>query len=212
MFDLISPAAWVNEALNATVGWDVLGYCSTWVAGDWEAYARFGGALENLAAYSQALGAKVQRGAIAADRDWHGNAADATYMYFSDLAAKISAQQIPLREISGDYAEAARGVWMNAQQAQGLIQQALDKVIIAGVSAAAGTVTAKTVIGPVVGYALAAWQVTEIIKLIDRASTIAQRTITFVQTIAGIIFARTNVGGDLSNHPLPSSGYSHPAL
>jgi hypothetical protein len=37
-----------------------------------------------------------------------------------------------------------------------------------------------------------------------------QRTITFVQTIAGIILARTNVGGDLSDHPLPSSGTTTP--
>lgn len=212
IFDLISPSAWINETLKTIVGWDVLGYCSSFFAGDWESYARFGGALQQLAEFHQALGVKVQQGAIAADRDWHGNAADGAYMYFSDLASATSGQQIPLREISGDYDEAARGVWMTAQQVQGLVQAALDKAIIAGVSAAAGTVTAKTVVGPIVGYAVAAWQVIDIINLINRASTLMQTAITTIQTVAGTILARTNVGGDLSNFPLPQSTYDHPAV
>jgi hypothetical protein len=118
---------------------------------EWDAIWKFGDAMEHLADCLQDRGINIQQGAIDLDGEWDGNAADAAYQYFSRLAASVSGQQLDLRQIQQDYHKAALGAWQLSNQLGNILQAIADKFLIAGIAAAAGTVTAETGIGAVAG-------------------------------------------------------------
>jgi hypothetical protein len=209
-FNYISPSAWINDAIEKAVGWDVFGWCTDWLAGDWEAIWKFGDAMINLAECLQEQGINIQRSAIDMDYSWDGNAADAAYQYFSTLAAATSGQQIALREIGEGYHKAALGAWQLGNQLGNILQALADKAIIAGIAFAAGTATAETVVGAVAGYGVAAWQAIEMLELANRASTIINTGGMVVLGAFGTGMAVGYKGGDLSSVPLPSIAYTVP--
>lgn len=77
-----------------------------WLYGDWAAIWKFGDALNNLAECLQQLGINIQHRVLDLDPAWDGNASDAAYQYFSNLAAAVSGQQIALRDIGEKYHKA----------------------------------------------------------------------------------------------------------
>lgn len=210
IFDALSPSYWVNQLLKDLVGWDPVGEAAAVFSGDWSSFARFGYALENLAKFSQDLGIKIQQGVLEVDRYWNGNAADAAHAYFSELATMVAAQQVSYCELSKQYEDAARGVWVNADVVAGLIRSAIDRAIIAGISSAAGTITAESGVGAVVGYGIAAWQTVEVVNKINEVSKIIMRANNMIIFVFGQLMAWANQGGSLAQYPLPDSAYRHP--
>jgi hypothetical protein len=211
-FNYISPSAWINEAIEQAVGWDVFGWCTDWLSGDWEAIWKFGDAMINLADCLQEQGITIQRSAITMDESWDGNAADAAYQYFSALAAATSGQQIALHDIGESYHKAALGAWQLGNQLGNIMQALADKAIIAGISFAVGTATAETGVGAVAGYGVAAWQAVEMMSLANRASTIINTGGTAVLGAFGAGMAVGYKGGDLSAVPLPKTPYLPPGV
>jgi hypothetical protein len=55
----------------------------------------------------QDIGVNVSYGNVTLDASWQGNAADAAFMYFADLSAKVSGQQIALNKLAEQYETAA---------------------------------------------------------------------------------------------------------
>lgn len=210
--DALSPTYWINEVIKSTVGWDPIGKAAAVFTGDWEAFARFGSALGQLAAFSDALGVKIQRGANTADQDWDGNAADAAYMYFSHLATNTVSQRILLTDLQQQYYGATAGVWTAARGVGSAIGMATDAAIIAGVSAAAGTIMVKTVVAPIVGYAIAAWQVARIVDAVGDIVKWLDIAAAGIDTVAGTTQSLLNRPSDLERYPLPESSYDHPAV
>lgn len=49
LFNYVSPSAWINSAIESLTGFDLFGYCTDWVGGDWAAIWKFGDAMANLA-------------------------------------------------------------------------------------------------------------------------------------------------------------------
>src|SRR5689334_4257383 len=90
VFNYLSPSAWVNDIISKTTGVDIFGYATDTFTGEWDALYKFGDALTNLAQCLQQIGIDIQRGMLALDQGWSGNAEDSAYMYFSNLAAAVS--------------------------------------------------------------------------------------------------------------------------
>ncbi|MCO8272866.1 hypothetical protein M1L60_19920 [Actinoplanes sp. TRM 88003] len=210
IFNYLSPSAWINDIIEKTTGVDIFGLATDTFTGEWGALYRFGDAMGNLAQALQQVGIDIQTGAIDADRTWDGNASDAAYRYFSELAAATSGQQAALYDAAKGYHEAAKGAWQLSNQLGNLLQAIVDKAIIIGISAAAGTVTAETGIGAVAGYGVAAWQAVELVKLVNQASTIINTAGTVIMAAFGGGMTVAGRGGDLSAVPLPQAGYALP--
>jgi hypothetical protein len=190
LFSVLSPSDWIDSFLQALTGWDPLGYLSSSLAGEWEAFARCGVAYGQIARACQDLGVNIQEGEIRLDRCWDGNANDAAHRYFCDLASSVSAMQIALNDAAENYAKASQGAWLAANQVKNVLESILDSVVIAAACTAAGTAAIETGVGTAVGYGLAALEVVRITELLDRALKVIQ--------VAGT--------------PLPDAAYDHPAV
>jgi hypothetical protein len=212
IFNYASPSAWINEAITSLTGFDAFGYFTDWIGGDWAAIWKFGDAMGNLAQCMQQIGVNIQAGMIELDQQWDGNASDAAYQYFSTLAAGASGEQLPLADTQEKYHKAASGAWQLANQLGNIMQALADKAILAGISTAAGTALAETGIGAVLGYASAALLVTQMLQLINRASTIINTAGTVILGIVGAGMDFGYKGGDLSAIQLPTAAYTAPGV
>ncbi|GAA5188207.1 hypothetical protein GCM10023322_38320 [Rugosimonospora acidiphila] len=210
LFNYVSPSAWINSAIESLTGFDVFGYFTDWVGGDWAAIWKFGDAMGNLAECMQQIGINIQQGMLQLDNRWDGNADDAAFGYFSTLASAASGQQIALRDSREAYHKAAQGAWHLSNQLGNILQALADKAILAGITAAAGTVLAETGIGAVAGYAAATLIVADMVKLINSASTIINAAITVIVGIAGAGMDLGYKGGNLSAINLPNVAYVAP--
>ncbi|NYF54447.1 hypothetical protein [Micromonospora purpureochromogenes] len=140
-----------------------------------------------------------------------GRAADAAFVYFRKLAAATAQQNVILAQVEGKYYEAVRAIWLLADMVGGLIKMIIDKAIIIGVSAAAGTALIETGAGAVVGYGIAAWQAIELVKKVNDAATKIQAGGTLILGFFSFLKALADQGGDLSKIPLPDQPYTSPA-
>jgi hypothetical protein len=211
VFNYVSPAAWINNGIAELTGFDFIGWATSFLAGDWEAISEFGDAMTHLAAFMQQLGMNIQKGILKLDGSWQGNANDAAFLYFSRLAAATSGQQTALHASAHGYQQAAAGAYQLASQLGNILQALVDKALIAILAAGAGTATAETGAGALVGYGVAALMVRDMITLINNASTIANTAGT---VIVGAFGAGTDIlsqGRRLSAVSLPSAAYSPPS-
>jgi hypothetical protein len=211
-FNYLSPSAWICSAIESLTGVDVVGYFTDAISGDWAAVWKFGDAMSNLAECMQQLGINIQEGMLQLDERWDGNANDAAFSYFSTLAAATSGQQIAIRDSGEAYHKAANGAWELSDQLGNILQALADKAILAGASAAAGSVLAETGIGAVAGYAAAGLIVVDMVQLINKASTIINDAGLVIFGIAGLSMDLADKGGDLSAIRLPNAAYSPPGV
>lgn len=212
LFNYVSPSAWINSAIEGLTGFDVFGYFTDWVSGDWAAIWKFGDAMANLAECTQQLGINIQQGMLQLDAHWEGNANDAAFQYFSNLAAATSGQQIAIRNSQDAYHKAAQGAWQLSNQLGNILQALADKAILAGVTAAAGTALAETGVGAILGYAATALIVADMLKLINRASTIINTAGTVILGLAGTGMDLGYKGGNLTSIQLPGTAYTAPGV
>jgi hypothetical protein len=210
VLNYFSPSAWINAAIESLTDVDVFGWMTDWVSGDWSAIWKFGDAMSNLGECLQQLGINIQKGVIDLDASWDGNASDAAYQYFSNLGAAVSGQQGSLYDIVDSYHKAAIGAWELSNQLGNILQALADKAILAGIAAAAGTAAAETGIGAVVGYGVAGLLVVDMLRLINKASTIINTAGTVIVGLLGGGMDAGYQGGDLSAVQLPSAAYTFP--
>jgi hypothetical protein len=210
VLNLASPSAWVNSAINDLTGVDVYDWMTEWLSGDWQALWKFGDAMGNLATCLRQLAFNTQREVIDVDASWDGNASDAAYEYFSNLAAAVSEQYDPLNDIRDNYHKAAVGAWQLANQLGNILQALADRVILAGIAAAAGTVTAESGVGAVVGYGVSALIVVDMLRLVNNASVIINTAGIAIVGLFGAIMDGGYQGGALATTPLPAVAYSKP--
>lgn len=212
LFSVLSPSDWIDSFLQALTGWDPLGYLSSSLAGEWEAFAECGVAYGHIARACQDLGINIQEGEIRLDRSWDGNANDAAHRYFCELASRVSAMQLAFDDAAENYAKAAQGAWLAANQVKNLLESILDSAVIAAACTAAGTAAIETGVGTAVGYGLAALEVARITELLSRAQRIIQTAGTVIEGAAGLVMNLSNQGGTLASYPLPDAAYDHPAV
>lgn len=211
-FSILSPTEWIATFLTEITGWDPLGSISSSFMGEWAAFAKCGIAYRNLARACQDLGVNIQEGELRLDALWEGNANDAAHAYFCDLASKVSAMQFALDAAATDYADAARGAWLFANQAKDLLQAIVDSAVIVAACTAAGTALIETGVGAVVGYGLAALEVARIVAFLARAQKIIQIAGMVIEGLTGGVMNLADQGGSLAKYPLPGAAYDHPAV
>jgi hypothetical protein len=212
-FNYVSPSAWIMEIVEELTGWDPLGEITSFLAGDWEAIAKFGEAMGNLSRFMQEFGIEIQQGMLTLDQLWDGNASDAAYMYFSNFASAVSRQQMPIFDSEHSYHQAAKGAWLFADQLGNIVQTMADTAIIAGMLMAGSTVAASTGVGAVVaigGYAGSAIYVARLLRFVNDAAQIIQGAGLVILTAFGLTVDATSQVGRLSDVPLPAAGFSLP--
>ncbi|WP_422734458.1 hypothetical protein ACN26Y_06275 [Micromonospora sp. WMMD558] len=212
ILDAISISHWVNQIIKDVAGYDVIGTITNVFVGDWQSFYKAGDAYGNLGQSLQALGQNVSLTAAQMDHQWDGQAADAAFVYLRKLATAAVEQNVVLTQIEENYHEAARAIWLLADMIGGLIKMMIDKAIIIGVSAAAGTALIETGVGAVAGYGIAAWQATELVKKVNDAALKIQAGGTAILSFFSFIKALAEQGGDLSKFPLPDRPYVSPVL
>jgi hypothetical protein len=187
MLDAISVSNWALKGFDFVFGFNPLEKVAEFFIGDWQAVAQGGKALGNAGTAYDDLGYNVQGGAIAVHGVWHGNAADAAYAHFTGIATQIVGLVGPLGKIAQQFDMIAHGVWSTAEAVTGWVKGMADAAIIAGIAVAAGTVTAETGIGAVVGYGVAALEVTEMLIMWAQATAAMTNLYSLVQTALGVI-------------------------
>ncbi|BCY09207.1 hypothetical protein [Actinoplanes sp. L3-i22] len=215
LFNAISPSAWLNEAIEGITGVDVFGWFTEWLAGDWEGVWKFGDAMTNLAGCMQQIGVDIQAGFSQVDGVWDGNASDAAYAYFSNLATKTSGQQVAIYPGGETYHKAATGAWQVSNQLGNVFQALADNAILFGLTVGASGALMGTGVGAVVGGAgmgAAALIVLDMLTLINRASTIINTAGTVILGLLGEGMSLAYQGGDLSSVPLPNAPYVSPEM
>lgn len=208
--DYLSPSSWAMKGFDAVLGFDPIGWLQERFAGDWEALASMEPVLNNTAAAVHDLALNVQSGASTMRPAWQGNAGDAAYRYFTDLATAITALQEPLRRMGQEYRAVADAVWSAGEALGGIIKALVDAAIIAGIAAAAGTATAASGVGAVVGYGVAAVEVATILRLWSEATKLYQSASAAVFTFRAALGHRLNDLTTITLPALPDIGYDHP--
>ncbi|GAB3818016.1 hypothetical protein [Micromonospora zhanjiangensis] len=102
-------------------------------------------------------------------------------------------------------------VWSAGEALGGVVKGLIDAAIIAGISVAAGTVTAETGAGAAIGYGVAAVEIANMLRLWGEATKLCQ------QLTAGVLAFRAALGRELNDldtaavPALPQGGrYDHP--
>ncbi|MEV4536251.1 hypothetical protein AB0J82_20900 [Asanoa sp. NPDC049518] len=209
--DLVSPSHWANEAFSVVFGFDPIGRVQQWAFGDWEAFAAMSPVTTNVGDALSAMAYNVQTGAAVLQDVWTGNAGAAAYRFFTDANNAVFTLREPLGNLSHAYSVMAGAVWSMGEALSGVIKALLDAAIIAGVAAAAGTVSAYTVVGPVVGYAVAAGEIANMLRLWGKATALYQGMYAAVLAFQGQIVGELT---DLDQMKIPELGgrYTHPAI
>ncbi|MEU4781796.1 hypothetical protein [Micromonospora sp. NPDC023633] len=209
--DYLSPSSWANSAFDIVFGFNPIEKIQHRVFGDWESLAAMAPVISNVGGALHDLAYNVQSGATTLHPQWQGVAGDGAFRYFTTTANAVSNLRGPLGRISKAYQEMADAVWSAGEALGGVVKSMLDAAIIAGISAAAGTVTAKTGVGAVVGYGLAAAEVGNMLRLWGQATKLCQ------QLTAAVLAFRATLNRELSDldtvalPALPDGGrYDHP--
>lgn len=209
--DYLSPTSWAMKGFDIVLGFDPIGWLQERFAGDWEALASMEPVLGNAACALHDLALNVQSGATTLHPLWQGNAGDAAYRYFTDLATAVTALEAPLKEMGREYRVMADAVWSANEALGGIIKSLIDAAIIAGVSAAAGTATAATGAGAVIGYGVAAFEVANMLRLWGEATRLYQAASAAVLAFRSALDRNLS---DLATIVLPAlpggTGYDHP--
>jgi hypothetical protein len=211
--DYLSPSDWALKGFDFVFGFNPMDKVSDYFLGDWQAIAKAGVALGQTADAMHDIGYNVQGGAIALRGGWHGGAADLADHHFTTFAGQTADLADPLKQISERFAEMAQGVYNSCEAITGFIKGLLDAAIVAGIAAAAGTITAETGVGAVVGYGVAAIEVANMLRLWAQATAAMSSIYAVVQTLVGAIQAQV---ARLSVVNLPdlagSAAYRHPLI
>lgn len=209
--DYLSPSSWLNTVFDRVFGFDPIGEIQNRVFGDWEALAAMAPVVNNIGGALHDLAYNVQSGTTTLHPSWQGIAGEGAFRYFTTTANAVADLHGPLSNISKAYQDMADAVWSAAEALGGVVKGILDAAIIAAISAAAGTVTAETGVGAVVGYGIAAAEVANMLRLWGEATKLCQ------QLTAGVLAFRAVLNRELSDLDavalpgLPDGGrYDHP--
>ncbi|MEU6098277.1 hypothetical protein [Streptomyces sp. NPDC047079] len=211
--DLVSPTYWITEAYNAVFGFNPLDEVIQWFAGDWESFAKCAEVWENIGKACDDIAKNLGSGNTALDATWNGNAADAAYVYFDELAKKLNQSGQTFGSLADTYKYLAHAAYSTAEGIKGFLGGILDGLIIVGVEMAAGTLLSWTGAGALVGYGLAALEITRILNMWGEATKMfgnAQAIVnTGVGTLEGLGAA---VYSHLQNFPSVGAAYDNPAV
>jgi uncharacterized protein YukE len=209
MADLISPSAWLRQISIWLFGYDPFEGWASQFSGDWKAYVHCGNAMGLAGAAAFDIGRNLTSGASDVSAVWRGNAAEAEPEFQLALGSAAMELQVACRQYNELYLQAAEAVKKLFDVVSGLISDLLDVLIIINVSAAVGTATIETVVGPIAGYGVAAYYTWQAYDLYKEISTFYGNAEDLLKVIGGSI---TGIKAKLAVKDLPTvQPYRHPA-
>jgi uncharacterized protein YukE len=211
--DLISPSYWVLEAYNAIFGFNPLDEVTQWFAGDWESFAECASVWQNMGKACDEVAKNLKAGNAELDATWNGNAADSAYVYFDELAKKLASCKETLDSLHGTYESIAHAAYSAAEAIKGVLGGIIDGLVITSVELASGSLLAWTGAGALIGYGLAALEVTRVLKLWGDATALFAKAQGFVNGGVGLIEgAGAEICAHFKNFPTVGGQYDHPAV
>lgn len=211
VFDYVSPSNAALHAVQLIIHRDPLEWFVEWFAGDWKKTYEYGKVLENVGTMMGAVSTNIQRGANELRETWTGNAADAAYRYFDNLAAAVDEQQELLAQLGQKYKVAAMGILRMQDTALSVIKGIMDAALIMAISASGGAATAETGVGGVAGGLIAGVEAARIWEMWERAKMIPERATQVASAFVGFLQTSTSKMAHFGQHPLPATGYQSPA-
>ncbi|MFG2141583.1 WXG100 family type VII secretion target [Streptomyces sp. NPDC048650] len=154
--DLLSPSAIATEGLKLFFNFDPIGWVATQIGGDWEGYLKCGELWGNLASFCRSVAANIYHGTSQIAVTWTGNAADAAFVYFEEIADLLNSAAESFDSLKENYEMIAYIVFGISDFAKTALSMVLDWALEAGIAALAGVETSSTIIGPIVAAAVVA--------------------------------------------------------
>ena len=148
-------AIWRATEFMATVGWierayDPYDLALKPVVGDWAGFRGCADMFRNLAEALQTMSGNLHRSQTSMSEVWRGNAADSCHVHLGRIRLALADTQPALVGIADRYQEAADGQAEFRVVVAQLLDDLIDAAIILVAAVAAGTVTAKTLVGPII--------------------------------------------------------------
>lgn len=181
------------------------------VIGDWAGFRACSDVMTNVAAATNDMVANLYWAENCLTGAWRGNAADSFAVLVQRVALAIRSAPAPLAEMAQRYQEAAMACHEFRNAAGTLISIAIDQAIVVVAAAAAGGATAPTVVGPIVGGAVAGYegyQLYRTIRALMDAYTITNGIMSAVKSAMGSFGQVSASGFELANFPAVSGADS----
>ena len=211
--DLMSPTYWVTEAYDMIFGFNPLDEVIEWFSGDWEALAKCAELWTNIGKACEAVSDNLKAGNTSLDATWNGNAADAAYVYFDELAKKLHGQKESFDALCTQYQHLAHAAYSTAEAIKGYLSGIIDGLLITALELAGGTLLSWTGVGAAVGYGLAALEIANIMRLWAQATSALGNVQAIVNGAVGVVeTVGATLYGTFHGFPVPNSDspYDHP--
>jgi hypothetical protein len=211
--DLVSPSHWVLEACDVVFGFNPLDEVMQWFTGDWESFAECATVWQNIGKACDDVARNLESGNSSLDATWNGNAADSAYVYFDELARKLTASRETLDSLHEAYKYLTHAAYSTAESISDILGGIIDGLIIVGIEMAAGTLTSWTGAGALIGYGLAALEITRLTHLWSEATDTFAAAQTLVNGGAGTIEGLgVAIHGRFQHFPSAGGDYDNPAV
>lgn len=162
---LLSPSAWIRAGCQEALQFDPFQPWLQAVTGDWSGYNACSVVWGQVAAATSDMSENLLRTAQDLPTAWRGNAADGLRSFLAVFAAALNDLSDECSFYSARCREAAYAAQDFFAAVSKPVGDLLDAVIYAAIAAALGTATIETVIGGVIGYAVAAYWIARAIEI-----------------------------------------------
>lgn len=207
-----SPSFWLFEVVEDLTNVDVLEELLAPLVGHWEQVSMYGDALNKLSVCLAETSVNVQQTTTSLRTGWKGNAADAAFAYFDSAAASLDGYADVLAILQRQYQEVALQMWKNCEAVKTIAELILDDALYAAIAVAAGTATASTGVGPVVGLGLGALKVGQMLEKIHDATKVIRAGKALVESLTATSEVLSKQMQDIRQVPPIAAVYDHPAV
>lgn len=206
--DWLSPSTVLAQVLDWIFDWNYLDVISKNFSGDWNKLYEVCDSLKKVGAYTGVQGDNVRYEMAVTAGSWHGEAATAANVFFTDLADNLREAGTRIAELGPQFEMVSRGMISTAALVSGIFAQILDAALVAAICIAAGTVSIETIIGGILGYLCGGIEIGYALWLAKSAYDMVQDVITFFDALnasVGVVSSLLAGGADL---PIPA-GYDN---
>jgi hypothetical protein len=207
-----SPSFWLFEVVKELTHVDVLEELLAPVSGHWEQVSAYGDALGKLSLCLAGTRQNLHEATSTLRPEWTGNAADAAFRYFDSAAASLAGYAKVLSALHTEYQEVAKQMWTNCEAVKTIAEQVLDDALFAAIAVTAGTVTAQTGAGPLIGYGLAALKIASMLERIHEGTKVVRVGKALIDGLTSTSEVLSKQMQDIRQVPPIRAAYDHPAV
>ncbi|MEU6561254.1 hypothetical protein [Nocardia nova] len=209
-----SPAYYISWIVKEALGFDIFGWASEKVTGDWEAVKKAAGAAGNLGRFNTAYAKEINdEWQKTAGATWNGNAAANAEQNFKYLASCLEFQVSPLEEIERQLTNISTGMRELGRLVGDLLQDLADEGLIFLAAQAAAAAMASSVVGAPAAAAQEAIAAASVVKMIKTANDLMSKVTIVYKTIyatIGLLNTMSSQSAPDKLPPLRNSAYDFP--